>query len=344
MNIRSTLKAPFLISGLLLFSVQAFSASEPGKYLGVTPYETPQWFKESFLEIAEDAAESKDAGKHLVLFFHLDACPYCDQMLIENFSDESNRIDFVKENFDVIAINIKGDREVAFDESTTLAENDLAEQLGVTYTPTMLFIDADNQSVLRLNGYKSQDNMNHAFEYVRSKRYLGDQTLANYMLQKGKDVYKTRDHVRFTETDDLQALTRENSKILVLFEDAKCSLCNTFHDKVLDNPELGELLEHFTIVRLDAGSDQQITSPDGNEMSAAAYADQLDLDFRPGLIFLEGGQEIARIDSLLRNWHYYILFRWVAEDAYRQYPNVWDFAAIVSEQHLAAGKNIDLSQ
>jgi len=326
------------------FSTSVFSADEPGKYIGVKPYEPPAWFKESFLEIAEDATESEAADKHLVLFFHLDACPYCDKVLLENFHDDSDNIDFVKSNFDVIALNIKGDREVVFDEATTLPESDLAGHLGVKFTPTMLFIDSDNKPVLRLNGYKSVDEMNHAFEYVRSQSYLSDQSLAQYILKAGGDVYAQRPNAQFVEADNLQDLSLEKQKILLLFEDSSCGLCDTFHDQVLSDPELAEVLQQFTIVRLDAGSEREITTPDGERMSAAAYADQLKLDFRPGLVFLEQGQEITRIDTLLINWHYYILFRWVAEDAFKEYANVWDFGAIVSEQHLAAGKDIDLRQ
>ena len=45
------------------------------------PHEAPSWFKESFLEIAEDVDEASEANKHVLLFFQLNACPYCDRML-----------------------------------------------------------------------------------------------------------------------------------------------------------------------------------------------------------------------------------------------------------------------
>jgi thioredoxin-related protein len=73
-------------------------------------------------------------------------------MTEENFKN-APYTDFIKENSDVIAINIKGDREVAFDEETSLSEKELAAKLKVIYTPAVIFLDSNMQIVVKVNGY-----------------------------------------------------------------------------------------------------------------------------------------------------------------------------------------------
>ncbi len=43
-------------------------AIEPGKLTGGVNFETPDWFKDSFLEIASDVEEASEVGKHVLLF------------------------------------------------------------------------------------------------------------------------------------------------------------------------------------------------------------------------------------------------------------------------------------
>ena len=43
-------------------------------------HDKPDWFKNSFLDIREDVADAKAAGKRLVLYFYQDGCPYCKKL------------------------------------------------------------------------------------------------------------------------------------------------------------------------------------------------------------------------------------------------------------------------
>ena len=50
-------------------------------------------------------------------------------MLEENFVN-APYTQYIKDNFDVIQINIRGDRDVEFDESTSVTEKELAKKEG----------------------------------------------------------------------------------------------------------------------------------------------------------------------------------------------------------------------
>ena len=107
----------FITTFLTLFLSFSTFADDTVKKLGQIKggalHEMPGWFTDSFLDIEEDVADAKDNNKDVLLFFHLAGCPYCDMVLNENFRGGKNT-DFIQKHFSVIAINIKGDKEVSF--------------------------------------------------------------------------------------------------------------------------------------------------------------------------------------------------------------------------------------
>ncbi|HEY5720603.1 MAG TPA: thioredoxin fold domain-containing protein, partial [Gammaproteobacteria bacterium] len=121
------------VLGLLCLLAAAVAAAERGRLVGGSSYALPGWFKQSFLELADDASEAAEADKHVLLFMHLDGCPYCDAVLRESLVGADYSA-WLRQRFDVIAINVRGSREVAFDATTRVSEKQLAELLKVRQT------------------------------------------------------------------------------------------------------------------------------------------------------------------------------------------------------------------
>jgi thioredoxin-related protein len=132
-----------LVVMALIMSLTTLNAK--GKITGGSMHESPDWFKESFLDIGEDIDEAKEENRHVMLFIDLDGCPYCTKMLDESFIAQNKTSDFIKENFDVININVKGSREIAWSEDETFTEIELAKKLNIQYSPTILFLDHEKK-------------------------------------------------------------------------------------------------------------------------------------------------------------------------------------------------------
>jgi len=330
-----------LFSFLLLFSTVG-QAVTPGKLTGGIASIQPDWFKDSFLDIASDSEEAGENGKHLILFMHLNNCPYCYKMLEENFV-KTPHIQFIKDNFDVIELNIKGDREVEFDESTTVSEKDLAKILKVSYTPTILFLNTENKTVLRINGYRSTPAFEHALHYVQEKAYL-ETTLNGYIeSRKPKVAYTFRDHPQFISTGNLQAI--QDKPLAIVVEDQFCDACNALHDGHFKNSDTNEILKNFTLVRLDALSTEPLVDPAGNKTTIKAFVEALDLSYRPGMVLFDRGKEIRRIDTLLYTYHFQETLRYVGERHYPNYPDgFYQYLGKRTESILKTGRNIDLSK
>ena len=297
-------------------------ATEPGRLTGGEKYEIPHWFKDSFLELADDAAEAAEADKHAVLFMYLDECPYCDAVLRESFV-QSEYTEWLQSRFDVIDINIKGAREVAFSETVQVTEKALAELLKVRQTPAVIFLDGTNKPVLRTNGYKTSGEYRRIFEFVDSKSYLTKSLREFVAAYDDASRYALRAHPTFSGTRDLSAI---KDGLVVIFEDAYCLACGLLHDTLLADPDVQSMLGKLTVVRLDAEDQSTLITPGGKVTTPSAWVEALGMTARPGFVLFGGGVERVRIEGVLRHFHFMTSLRYIAERQYREYATLREFS------------------
>lgn len=151
------------------------------------------WFKESFLDLAEDQQEAIDAGKRLVIFIEQIGCIYCKKMQTEVLAKKSIN-DYVRQNFDVIQLNLWGDREVTDFDGKTMPEKELARRWGVLFTPTIVFFPDTVDAVKGKSGKEAQVatmpgafgglTFKALFEWVKAKGYEGDEHFQKYIIRK----------------------------------------------------------------------------------------------------------------------------------------------------------------
>ena len=118
-------------------------------------------------------------------------------MLRESFSGKGE-VAWVKNRFDVIDLNKRGDREVVFNASLTASEKEISAALNVRSTPAIIFLNGENQVVMRSDGYRTQKDMQRIFKYVDSKSYLKENlaTFIKRTSQRGGH-YTLRAHAQF---------------------------------------------------------------------------------------------------------------------------------------------------
>ena len=316
--------------------------AQEGKVIGGSMHETPSWFKESFLDIKEDIEEAKNKNKHFMVFMDLEGCPYCSKMLKENFLQENKTSQFIKNYFDVININVKGSREIAWDENTTLTEKELAQKLEIQYSPTILFFNDKKEVVVRVNGYRNPSDFKYILEYVHGKHYE-KMTLVEYINKIEKqNLYVLKENKIFTKTTNLSKI---KTPIALIFEDGSCTQCDYFHDKLLKNKEVLLELKKFTIVRIDVNSNEQIIDIEGNKTTAKQWVEKINLDYRPGVLLYDNKKLISTVDALLYPFHFKELLRYVSGKYYEKYPKSYlDYLRVRQDELLKQGINIDLSE
>ena len=124
------MRKTLLLITIMFSMLQTTYANTTGKITGGVNYEIPNWFKNSFLELAEDAQEAGKNNKHVMLFFHLDDCPYCARTINDLNANKSK----ISQAFDVIDINIKGDREIEINDTESITEREMAQKLKIQRT------------------------------------------------------------------------------------------------------------------------------------------------------------------------------------------------------------------
>ncbi len=309
-----------------------------GKVIGGKNFHSPDWFKDSFLDLKEDAAEAAAEGKHAMLFFDLEGCPYCARMIAE--SVEPQRA-LIEPYFDSISLDVKGSREVSIDGKTQIEERKLAQKLGVRFTPTVIFLDKDANIVFRINGFWNPAQFRIALKYVRTKAYKKMKIGAYAKLQKTKPVYQMKKHALLSDIKDFSKI---KTPLLVLFEDETCSACPELHDSVLNRKAVTAELKKFTFVRLDARKDTPIIDIDGNKTTSAKWADKLGIRLSPTFVSFDEGKERQRVDGTLYSHHFSAILAYVSEKHYKKYPTWLGYLKVRAQNILESGKNVDLSK
>ena len=332
----------------ILGNALAETPKKMGQVLGIADAVIPEYFKDSFLDFREESAEAVEAGKHMLVFADLKGCPYCAQMLKDNFTKtekEGGNREFIEKNFDSIQINIKGSREVAFNETTEVTESELAQVLKVSFTPTLLFMNAKNKVVARVNGYRSAREFKQVLNYVKEKAYEKTD-FPSYRLAHLKDsVYTLLAHDAFIETSkttDFQKASKADKPLMILFEDKTCDECNNFHKEILDLDETKTLMKSLNVVRLDALSDKKIIDTNGNQTTAGEWLKKEGISYRPALLFFAEGQEKARLTGLIKSFHFQQLLSYMGKKKYNQYADFIEYGEEYSKGILESGKDIDI--
>ena len=142
---------------------------------------TQSWFLESFLELADDLTEAKNNGKRFAVIWELDGCPYCRETHLINFAIPQVT-DFIRANFAIVRLDLKGAREVINFNGTTMSERDLAKFYGIRFTPTIQFFPetlekingkkGEKIEVARIPGYLRPFPFLLFFQFVHEKAYL----------------------------------------------------------------------------------------------------------------------------------------------------------------------------
>ena len=335
--------AMLLVSGVALGEDPAALAG------GINPgyQEKPAWFKESFLDIREDIAEAAAAGKRVILYFYQDGCPYCAKLLKDNFGNRAIA-DKTRRHFDVVAINMWGDREVSDFQGGSTTEKQFASALRVQYTPTLLMLDEDGKVVLRINGYFEPHKFDVALDFVAG-RHERDGDFRAFYAQASPQAASGRLHqlpLSLSHPLRLQEARKDSYRpLVVLFEQKVCAECDELHDDILKRPEVAISLSNLDTAVVDMWSQEMLQTPDGREMPIADWARELGVKYAPSMLFFDtAGKEVFRTEAYLRTFHVHGALDYVVSGAYRHQPSFQRFLQHRTDILHARGLEVELME
>lgn len=157
-----------------------------------------KWFVNSFLDLQEDLTEAQQEGKRLAIIWEQKGCPYCKETHLVNLGIPKIN-EYVRDNFAVLQLNLWGSREVTDFDGQALEERKLARKWGITFTPTIMFMEesvekvagrpGNKVEVARMPGYFKPFHFINMFQYVKEKAY-SKQHFQKYIQEKAERMRK----------------------------------------------------------------------------------------------------------------------------------------------------------
>lgn len=324
-------------------SFYAYAEEDKGKFFGAKQTEYPKWFKESFLNLQEDVEEAKKEGKRIMLLFHQDGCPYCNALVERNLAQKDIEAK-VRKNFDVIALNMWGDRELTYLDGKQYIEKTFAELLRVQFTPTIIFLDENGKIVLRLNGYRAPHRFSVDLDYVAQHKENTDyREFVKANLKQGPSS-KHLNSEDFFSSPPYDLRPQPGGKATaVFFEQKDCPNCDTLHSKILPDKQIRAIVKEMKSVQLDMWSNTEVITPQGKKTTAREWAKQLDIKFAPSIVlFNEQGEEVIRSEAFFKVFHTQGIFQYTVSGDYKEEPSFQRWLSGYAEQFREQGKDVDI--
>ncbi len=158
---------------------------------------------------------------------------------------------------------------------------------------------------------------------------------------KDKSLYTLKKNKLFQNITDLSDI---ETPLAVIFEDGSCTQCDYFHNNLLKNKDVVDEFEKYTIVRLDANSNREIINVDGEKTTPKKWANEINLDYRPGILLYNNGDLISTMDALLYTFHFKELLRYVSGKHYETYNGYLLYLKFRQQELLKQGINIDIAK
>lgn len=184
LNDRALSRRQLLTGALGAAGVARLNIARAESFINEDGLHVQPWFmQDSFLELADDAQNAGDNGKHLAVMWELKGCPYCAETHKVNFK-VPEIVDYMKSKFDVLQLNYIGSRLVTDFDGRERSEKEMAGHYGVRFTPTIQFFPQSAQGLA--------DVKPRAREITRMPGYLKPNHFYAMLRYVGDEAYKTK--------------------------------------------------------------------------------------------------------------------------------------------------------
>lgn len=282
----------------------------------------PPWFQQTFLDLRADIKEAANSGRRVMIYFGQDGCPYCTRLVRVNFT-QKDIVDTIKAKVFPIALDLFGDREVTWLDGKPRKEKDLARDLKVQFTPTILFFDEGGKVIARINGYYPPHKFRAALDYV-TRRLEKSGSFDEHMRTTVKEPARSGlNDAPFAMPPPVSLARGPAAKPLaVFFEQAACRACDEMHAEALKHAATLSLLGRYDVARLDLFGKGEVKDLGGRLTTEAALAKAMAISYTPSVLLFESdGREIIRLEGYVRRYHLQSALEYVASGAWREWPS-----------------------
>jgi thioredoxin-related protein len=126
----------------------------------------------------------RGAGKPLAVIFETPHCAACDELHREAF--RRPEIEALLARFDVARFRLGARVDLTTPQGAKVRADAWARDLGVAYTPTVIFFDAGGREVFRIDAYLRPFHLASALDYVASGAYHDEPAFQRYIQTRAE--------------------------------------------------------------------------------------------------------------------------------------------------------------
>lgn len=134
------------------------------------------------INVDELLVQAKSEDKHIMFFFHIPGCPYCQRMIDENFNDSQVK-ELIEKNFILVDIYTADSSSVTF-KGFEGKHKSFARHLGCRAFPSTYFMNGSGEVIYRSIGYRNIG------EYVTELNYIGSRSYKDTDLESFRENYE----------------------------------------------------------------------------------------------------------------------------------------------------------
>jgi len=265
----------------------------------------PSWFKESFLDLRDDLDDARKAGKRgVIVFLSQKNCNHCQAFIDTTLSDPVI-LDRVQKNYDVIALDIFNDVELTDIDGTASSIKDFADKQRARLTPALLFYGVEGTRLVKLIGFYPPEKFTLVLDYIDNDHYQ-DETISEYLKKTRKEADESSEEIQpdftmFSQPPYMLDRThfRGQQPLLVVFEAPACTPCRRFHEGVMTDPAVRQLMPGFEAIQLNTlDNTTNIMIPSGRYLTPRQWSEELQLAYDISIVFFDvDGREVHRLDA-----------------------------------------------
>jgi len=127
------------------------------------------------------------SGKPLAVYFEAPDCPECATMHARILGDKATRK--LVRQADNIQLNVGSSQQITTPAGKKLSVKQWARDLGIAYTPSVVFFDETGKEVMRISAFLKTFHFQSVYAYVLDKAYLEEPEFQRYISARA-------DHIR----------------------------------------------------------------------------------------------------------------------------------------------------
>ncbi|UCF76714.1 MAG: thioredoxin fold domain-containing protein [Betaproteobacteria bacterium] len=132
------------------------------------------------------AAHVRGSGRFLAVLFEQKHCAACDELHQQGFADPAVR-EFIGK-LDFARVELFGSDKLVTPEGRNLTAAQWGRQLGLAYTPSIVFFDAAGREAFRIETYLRPFHLASSFDYVTSKAYLVQPSFQRFLQARAEQI------------------------------------------------------------------------------------------------------------------------------------------------------------